>query len=206
MTRVLVIDDSDALRGAVRAALAATMPDVTVGEAAGALPGLALVGGERWDAVLLDLSLPDRGGIETLRDIRRLRPGLPVVVMSFHAESEYGDAVRAAGAAGYVAKGSDVGVLAAVLRGVLGGAPAQGNGVGTAPSFSSRAEPGTLARALHDGLGQTLVAAKLDLHLATTASDPDEARRRTTRALALVDEALASVRDLMARFSDGGAR
>jgi chemotaxis response regulator CheB len=81
MKRILVVDDSVALRGSVCALLAQEFPGAIVGEAAAALPALALVAEEHWDLVLLDLSLPDRGGVETLRDLRTLRPNPPVVVM-----------------------------------------------------------------------------------------------------------------------------
>jgi len=196
--RVLVIDDSDTLRRSVRAALAESMPEVELGEAASSRAGLERAGAEPWDAVLLDLSLPDRSGVETLRELRRARPALPVVVMSLHGESEYGDVVRAAGAAGYVAKGSAAGALVSALRSALGGAPAP-----DAPPPSAAVPARTaLARELHDGLGQTLVAAKLDLQLATTAVDSAEAHERAVRALGLVDEALAVVRELMRRFPD----
>ena len=85
--------------------MAQEFPGAIVGEAAGALPAFALVAEEHWDLVLLDLSLPDRGGVETLRDLRTLRPNLPVVVMSLHPEAEYRAAMRAAGAVDYISKG-----------------------------------------------------------------------------------------------------
>jgi two-component system, NarL family, invasion response regulator UvrY len=120
MTRILVVDDSFALRGSVCALLAAEFPGAIVGEAAAALPALALVAEEHWDLVLLDLSLPDRGGVEALRDLRTLRPDLPVVVMSLHAEAEYGAAIRAAGALDYISKASSARSIAATIRRVLG--------------------------------------------------------------------------------------
>ena len=120
MKRILVVDDSVALRGSLCALLAAEFPGALVGEAAAALPAYALVAEEQWDLVLLDLSLPDRGGIETLRHLRTLRPDLPVVIMSLHAEAEYGAAMRAAGAADYICKGSSAESIAATIRAVLG--------------------------------------------------------------------------------------
>ena len=125
MTRILLVDDSAEVRRSVRAVLASAVVDPTFGEAGDAAGALALLAGERWDLVLLDLSLPDRNGLETLREMRRLRPALPVVVMSFHDQPEYARAARGAGAAGYVAKGSESAVIAAAVKGALAAAPAR---------------------------------------------------------------------------------
>jgi two-component system, NarL family, invasion response regulator UvrY len=119
MTRILLVDDHDDVRRSARAVLAAAIADVSVEEANNAAAALALVAREVWDLVLLDLSLPDRGGLDTLREIRRLRPALPVVVMSFNPEAEYAAAARAAGAVGYVAKGSSSDVIASVVSRAL---------------------------------------------------------------------------------------
>ena len=119
MTRVLLVDDSDDYRRSLRAVLADAVVDLAVAEARHAGEALDLLAREPWDVVLLDLSLPGRNGIEILRDIRRLRPALPVLVMSFHTEAEYTSAARAAGAAGYLPKGSASGVIAAAIRNAL---------------------------------------------------------------------------------------
>ena len=118
-TRILLVDDSDAVRRSLRAVLADVVAEPAIGEAGDAAGALALLARERWDLVVLDLSLPDRNGFDTLRDIRRLHPAVPVVVMSFHTEAAYAAAARAAGAAGYVAKGSASGEIAAAVNGAL---------------------------------------------------------------------------------------
>jgi two-component system, NarL family, invasion response regulator UvrY len=119
MTKVLVVDDSDAVRRSVHAALDAMLTNATIGEAASAAGALARVDAEDWDLVVLDLSLPDRSGIDTLRTIRARHPALPVLVMSFHPEAAYGAAVRAAGAVGYLVKGSSADVMAEAVRSAL---------------------------------------------------------------------------------------
>jgi DNA-binding NarL/FixJ family response regulator len=119
MRRLLVVDDSGEVRRSVRGVLDTALGNLEIGEAAAAAEALALVEREPWDAVLLDLSLPDRRGMDALRDLVRLRPGLPILVMSLHPEAEYGPAVRAAGAAGYVAKGSAPEAIAAAVAAVL---------------------------------------------------------------------------------------
>jgi DNA-binding NarL/FixJ family response regulator len=126
MKRVLIVDDSEQVRRSVREVLRGALPDLVVEEAAAAAEALGLVEREAWDVVLLDLSLPDRRGMDALRDIRRLRPGLPVLVMSLHAEAEYGAAARAAGAAGYVTKGSAPETIAQAVVGALTANPSPG--------------------------------------------------------------------------------
>src|SRR6185312_10909709 len=68
-----------------------------------------------------DLTMPGRGGLDVLRDIRQLRPNLPVLVLSMHAEDQF--AVRAikAGAAGYLSKVNGAGEVVRAIRKVLTG-------------------------------------------------------------------------------------
>jgi len=130
MTRLLVVDDSGEVRRSVCAVLGDLLAGVSFGEAATAGDALAAFARESWDAVLLDLSLPDRSGLETLREMRRARPDVPVLVMSFHPQVEYAAAARAHGAAGYVAKGSPPEEMAAAITAALAsgpdGSPVQG--------------------------------------------------------------------------------
>jgi DNA-binding NarL/FixJ family response regulator len=123
MTRLLVVDDSAEVRRSVCAVLGELLAGVSFGEAATAGDALAAFARERWDGVLLDLSLPDRSGLEALREMRRARPEVPVVVMSFHPQSEYAAAARAHGAAGYVAKGSSPEQIAGAVTAALAPPP-----------------------------------------------------------------------------------
>ncbi len=118
--RILLVDDSAAIRASLRELICDALPGVLVREAAAAAPALAAIGRETWDLVMLDLSLPDRRGIETLREIRVLAPALPVVVMSLHPEEDYRAAMQAAGATDYVSKGSPAPTIAAVVRAAVG--------------------------------------------------------------------------------------
>jgi DNA-binding NarL/FixJ family response regulator len=126
MTRLLVVDDNDEVRRSLRVVLAELLPEAAVEEATGAGEALALLDRTSFDLVLLDLSLPDRKGMDMLRELRRLRPALPVVVMSFHPAADYAAAARAAGAAAYVAKGSPPQVIEAALRTALAAPPPHG--------------------------------------------------------------------------------
>jgi DNA-binding NarL/FixJ family response regulator len=193
MKRVLIVDDHQPVRRSVRAVLERALGDGVFGEAGGGAETLALVQQQEWDLVLLDLSLPDGSGLEILRQLRRLSPATPVLVMSMHDEAQYGAAARAAGAAGYLAKGGDPAALAAAVRRVLAAEPAP------APPIPIE-ERKRLAHVLHDELAQALAAVKINLQLARTAREPVELERRLSDSLPLVDQAIESVRQLAARL------
>jgi two-component system invasion response regulator UvrY len=116
MSRILLVDDNGDVRRSIRALLADAIGSATVGEAGDAAQALDALARDPWDVALLDLSLPDRSGLDTLREIKRRWPALPVVVMSFHSEAEYAAVTRAAGAAGYVSKGSPSEIIAAATE------------------------------------------------------------------------------------------
>ena len=83
-----------------------TEASATFGEARSGAEALTLVREQAWDIVVLDISLGGRNGLEVLGEIKQLKPSLPVLILSMHAEEQY--AVRAfkAGASGYINKAS----------------------------------------------------------------------------------------------------
>jgi signal transduction histidine kinase len=205
---LLIVDDHAAVRRAVGEVLAEGLVGAAVGEAATGEEAARLVSREDWDLVVLDLSLGGgAGGLETLRELRRLRPALPVVVMSMHPEVQYGAAARAAGACGYVAKGGAPAAIVDAARAALGEAgarpaPPAPTAVFPAPWHAANLEEERrrLARCLHDEVGQTLAAAKISLGLAASAPAPDEIRRHAAQASTLVAEAIDSLRRVVARM------
>jgi DNA-binding NarL/FixJ family response regulator len=104
LIKVLIADDHAIVRRGLRQILAETADIVVAGEAATAPEVLQAVRAERWDAVILDVSLPGGSGMDLLGDIRRDRPSLPVLILTVYSEDQY--AVRAirAGAAGFLTK------------------------------------------------------------------------------------------------------
>ena len=120
MLRILTVDDHEV----VRRGLKEMFPEssATFGEARSGAEALTLVREQPWDVVILDISLGGRNGLEVLGDIKQLKPTLPVLILSMHAEEQY--AVRAfkAGASGYVNKASPGEELRrAILKIVKGG-------------------------------------------------------------------------------------
>ncbi len=92
------------------------------GEARDSKEALSRVQKENWDVVLLDITMPGRSGLEALRDIKRLRPKLPVLVLSMHPEDQFAVRILKAGAAGYLTKESaDEELVGAIKKVVDGG-------------------------------------------------------------------------------------
>jgi two-component system, NarL family, invasion response regulator UvrY len=104
LIKVLIADDHAIVRRGLRQILAETSDIVVGGEAASAAEVLLMARAERWDAVILDVTLPGGSGMDVLADLRRERPALPVLILTVHSEDQY--AVRAirGGAAGFLTK------------------------------------------------------------------------------------------------------
>lgn len=101
---ILLVDDHDVVRHGLVQILQEAIPRATFGQAETAARAMDLVRGQRWDVVLLDISLPDRNGIEVLKEIRQIRPELPVLILTMHPEEQFAVRALKAGAAGYVTK------------------------------------------------------------------------------------------------------
>jgi DNA-binding NarL/FixJ family response regulator len=95
--------------------------DAIYGEAANAEQVLMQVESSNWDLVILDISMPGRSGLEVLGELARLKPKVRVLVLSVHAEDQYGRRVLKAGALGYLNKESTPEELLKAVQKVLAG-------------------------------------------------------------------------------------
>jgi two-component system, OmpR family, KDP operon response regulator KdpE len=115
--RILVVDDEVSIRCALRATLRAMGFDV--GEASTGEAAIGMVRNTRYDVVLLDINMPGMGGVQACREIRRLLPGLGILIVSVRDSED--DKVEAldAGADDYVTKPFHVRELAARIRAAI---------------------------------------------------------------------------------------
>ena len=102
--RVLIVDDHAVVRRGLEQILADTYPDIVCGEATNAEDAIQLVDQGDWDVVILDVSMPGRSGLDALKEIKKIKPALPVLVLSIHPEDQYATRVLRAGASGYMTK------------------------------------------------------------------------------------------------------
>lgn len=117
--KVLLVDDHIIVRDGLRRLLA-TLGDAKVDEASNGRDALALAARQRFDLIILDLNLPELGGIELLRRVRQTGPH-PILVFSMHAELLYLTRALEAGAQGYVSKNASPEELLTAIRRVAGG-------------------------------------------------------------------------------------
>lgn len=102
--RILIADDHPIVRRGLKEILGDAFTRVTFGEAKTANETLDKVQSEAWDIVILDISMPGKTGLDILGDLLRLRPRLPVLLLSVHPEEQYARRALKAGAAGYLTK------------------------------------------------------------------------------------------------------
>jgi DNA-binding NarL/FixJ family response regulator len=109
-------------------------PDFTVcGEAGNAREAMEAISKFKPDLVVTDMTLPDKDGLELIKDLQALHPGLPVIVVSMHEEAFYAPRVLRAGGRGYVMKNEGPERIVAAVRTVLSGQ------IAVSPAMAARA-------------------------------------------------------------------
>lgn len=180
MSKVLLIDDHPVVRKGVARILSSAIPGVTLGEADNAGDGLAQLRGDQWDAIVLDLALPDHPGLVLLRQLRREHPDIPVIILTMHAADQFARRALQAGAVAYITKGSDPSELVVALRTALSGDRPPPPALETPPSRGN-GKPRPMHERLSDreyqvfrmiGMGRTVsqIATELDLSVKTVST------------------------------------
>jgi DNA-binding NarL/FixJ family response regulator len=120
--RIVIVDDHTIVRHGI-AELLSREPDLkVVNEAGDAEEALRVIGeNEGLDLAIVDISMPGMSGIDLIKRLVEIRPGLPILVMSMHDESLYSDRAYRAGAKGYVMKQEASDKLLSAVRKVLKG-------------------------------------------------------------------------------------
>lgn len=116
MIRVLIADDHAIVREGLANVLSSSVGFEVAALAASGPETLQKIRDVPVDVVLLDMAMPGMNGIETLKQIKIERPRLPVLILSMHPESQYAIRSIRAGAAGYLTKDCEKGVLLEALR------------------------------------------------------------------------------------------
>jgi two-component system invasion response regulator UvrY len=119
-TRILLVDDHPAVSQRIGELLAGAVPGAEMVSAVSGEEGLSLAWTQSFDLVLLDLRLPGRSGIEILKELRAVKPLLPVIIVSSLPDSPYATLARRAGAIDFVTKSALVQDLGRAVQSALG--------------------------------------------------------------------------------------
>jgi len=119
--KILLADDHAVVRHGLKQILADEFKRADFGEARNAQEALDLVWKENWDVAILDITMPGRSGLDVLREIKKSKPRLPVLVLSMHPENQFAVRVLKRGASGYMTKESAPVELVGAVKKVMAG-------------------------------------------------------------------------------------
>ena len=121
MLKLLLVDDHELIRAGLKQLLQASLGHLVVGEARNADEAILLLDQQAWDIAITDLTMPGRSGLDLLVELKKLRPELPVLVLSVLSEDEVAVRVLKSGAAGFVHKETSGEELVKAVRKVIAG-------------------------------------------------------------------------------------
>jgi DNA-binding NarL/FixJ family response regulator len=116
--RILVVDDHELVRQGIMHMLRDVERIEVVGGAASGEEAIALIRTQPVDVVLMDINMPGMGGLEATRKILRLAPGTKVIIVTICEDDPFPSTLLAAGAAGYLTKGTPLPQMIQAIKSV----------------------------------------------------------------------------------------
>jgi len=121
MKRILLVDDHSIVRDGLRNLIELESDLQVTGEASSGAEAIQLVRKNEYDAMVLDISMPDKNGVDTLHELKHVSPELPVLVLSGYAEDQYALNLMRNGCKGYLSKNADSDEIIQAIRTVAAG-------------------------------------------------------------------------------------
>lgn len=122
MINILIADDHSIVREGLKQIVTQSPEMAVMGEAINGQQVLELVHKKDYDLILLDIAMPGRGGIDTLKQLKILKPKIPILILSMYPEEQYAIRAIKAGASGYLTKESaPEELIGAIKKVALGG-------------------------------------------------------------------------------------
>jgi DNA-binding NarL/FixJ family response regulator len=119
--KILIGDDHSILRKGLKAILIEEFPEALIEEANDGAEVLKRVIKEDWSVIICDISMPGRSGLEIVKDVRDIKPNIPLLILSAHDPEHYAVRALKAGASGYVTKESASEELVNAVKQVIKG-------------------------------------------------------------------------------------
>ena len=116
MIKILIADDHLIVREGIKRIIDDSADMNVVAEASSGMEALEYVWKNKYDLILLDISMPGQNGLQTLKEIKKHDKNLPVLMLSMHAEEQYAMRAIKAGASGYITKDTASSQLVKAIR------------------------------------------------------------------------------------------
>jgi len=119
--KILIVDDHAVVRKGLKCVLKECADFDLIGEAESGVEAINKMRNANWDVVLLDISMPGKSGLDVMKQMKKERPELQILILSVYPEDQYALRMLRAGAAGYISKGCDPDELVRAIRKVASG-------------------------------------------------------------------------------------
>jgi two-component system, NarL family, invasion response regulator UvrY len=121
MKKILLVDDHSIVRQGLKNLIELEADLEVTGEASSGVEALNLVRKNTYDIIVLDISMPDKNGVDTLHDLQHIAPDLPVLILSGYAEAQYALNLIRSGCKGYLSKDADSDEIIKAIRTIANG-------------------------------------------------------------------------------------
>jgi two-component system, NarL family, invasion response regulator UvrY len=121
MKNILLVDDHSIVRQGLKNLIELEADLAVTGEASSGIEALKLVRSNSYDIIVLDISMPDKNGVDTLHDLKHIAPDLPVLILSGYAEAQYALNLMRNGCKGYLSKDADPDEIIKAIRTIASG-------------------------------------------------------------------------------------
>lgn len=121
MKNVLLVDDHSIVRQGLKNLIELENDIRVTGEAASGLEALKLVRANKYDIIVLDISMPDKNGVDTMHELKHVAPNLPVLILSGYSEAQYALNLIRSGCKGYLSKGADSSEIIKAIKTIANG-------------------------------------------------------------------------------------
>lgn len=121
MIKVLIADDHSVVRSGIKQILSDESDMQVAGEACNSQEVIEKISNEKYDVLVLDITMPGKSGLEVLTDVKKIRSEIPILILSMHPEEQYAVRALRSGASGYLTKESAPEELVVAIRKINGG-------------------------------------------------------------------------------------
>lgn len=121
MKKILLADDHQIVRQGLKNLIDLEKDLEVTGEASSGIEAINLIRNNEYDIIVLDISMPDKNGVDTLHDLKHIAPNLPVLILSGYAEEQYALNLMRSGCKGYLSKDADSDEIIKAIRSIANG-------------------------------------------------------------------------------------